>query len=388
MRTSELSRLLRYWGKTASSSHEDEDLGTYHPVVYHCLDVAACGQRLLEHNPLLRQRLQTASGFTDDVLLGWVTFLLSLHDLGKLADGFQALAPEWIRHLQGRVDDPGYPYRHDTLGFWLWSPDLPLVTDAELLTALLPEHTELDPEDVRDLLEAWLHPAAGHHGRPPFPRPPHFTRRSLRRQFPDQVVSDAREFALWSARRFVPEGGLLGGFTEIASTGELPFDLVLRKLETSSWLFAGLAVTADWIGSNTDWFPHEMATIPLDVYWRRAQEQAEVAASGLTGHRASVAGFATLFPDYSPTPLQQLAQDQALLAGPQIVVLEESTGGFYRPEVLGTRPVHITVTRRPQPKLVVFWQAEHFLYLSEQRGGGRRAPPPTSAQPNPLPRHP
>ena len=58
---------------------------------------------------------------------------------------------------------------------------------------------------------------------------------------------------------------------------------------------------------------------------------------------------------------------------------------FYRPEVLGTRPVHITVTRRPQPKVVVFWQAEHFLYLAEQRGG-RRARAPASARP--LPRHP
>lgn len=60
---------------------------------------------------------------------------------------------------------------------------------------------------------------------------------------------------------------------------------------------------------------------------------------------------------------------------------------FYRPEVLGTRPVNITVTRRPQPKVVVFWQAEHFLYLSEQRGG-RPERAPASAQPKPLPRHP
>lgn len=60
---------------------------------------------------------------------------------------------------------------------------------------------------------------------------------------------------------------------------------------------------------------------------------------------------------------------------------------FFRPEVLGAGPVHITVTRRPQPKVVVFWQAEHFLYLSEQRGG-RPGRPPASVQPKPLPRHP
>lgn len=42
---------------------------------------------------------------------------------------------------------------------------------------------------------------------------------------------------------------------------------------------------------------------------------------------------------------------------------------FYRPEQLGVHPVHITVTRRPYPKIVVFWQAEHYLYLAEQQGG-------------------
>jgi hypothetical protein len=60
---------------------------------------------------------------------------------------------------------------------------------------------------------------------------------------------------------------------------------------------------------------------------------------------------------------------------------------FYRPEVLGTRPVYITVTRRPRPKVAVFWQAEHFLYLSEQRGGDPTRIP-ASAVPKPLPRHP
>jgi len=53
MQSSEMPKLLRYWGKTAGAS-DDEALGTYHPVVYHCLDVAACGQRLLEHSAFQR----------------------------------------------------------------------------------------------------------------------------------------------------------------------------------------------------------------------------------------------------------------------------------------------------------------------------------------------
>ncbi len=42
---------------------------------------------------------------------------------------------------------------------------------------------------------------------------------------------------------------------------------------------------------------------------------------------------------------------------------------FYRPARLGSRPIHITVTRRPHPRVVTFWQGEHFLYLAEQEGG-------------------
>jgi len=58
---------------------------------------------------------------------------------------------------------------------------------------------------------------------------------------------------------------------------------------------------------------------------------------------------------------------------------------FYRPEYLGVKPVNITVTRRPYPKAVVFWHADHFLYLAEQQGGQR---PPQRMREAPLPGHP
>ena len=42
---------------------------------------------------------------------------------------------------------------------------------------------------------------------------------------------------------------------------------------------------------------------------------------------------------------------------------------FFRPQELGSRPVHVTVFRRPVPRAVIFWQGEHFLLLDERRGG-------------------
>jgi hypothetical protein len=49
---------------------------------------------------------------------------------------------------------------------------------------------------------------------------------------------------------------------------------------------------------------------------------------------------------------------------------------FFRPAELGPRPVHVTVYRQPVPRVVVFWQGDHFLYLEQSRGG---EPPPVPA---------
>ncbi len=53
---------------------------------------------------------------------------------------------------------------------------------------------------------------------------------------------------------------------------------------------------------------------------------------------------------------------------------------FYRPQVLGEKPINITVTRGLEPEVLIFWQADHFLYLQERRGGPR-PPVPETARP-------
>jgi hypothetical protein len=55
---------------------------------------------------------------------------------------------------------------------------------------------------------------------------------------------------------------------------------------------------------------------------------------------------------------------------------------FFRPAELGPRPVHVTVFRRPHPRVVIFWQGEHFLHLDQRRGGD---PPAVPSNAEPLP---
>lgn len=51
---------------------------------------------------------------------------------------------------------------------------------------------------------------------------------------------------------------------------------------------------------------------------------------------------------------------------------------FYHPMPLGSKPVNITVVRRPRATVTVFWHAERFLYLSERHGGAAPVPPPNA----------
>lgn len=73
-----------------------------------------------------------------------------------------------------------------------------------------------------------------------------------------------------------------------------------------------------------------------------------------------------------------------VLRGPfslaSLAEVEEYTGfsplvPFFRPEVLGEQPVHVTVSRPPGASVTVFWQAERFLLLAEREGGGRPVVP-------------
>jgi hypothetical protein len=83
-----------------------------------------------------------------------------------------------------------------------------------------------------------------------------------------------------------------------------------------------------------------------------------------------------------------------VLTGPfsldRIESVKEYTGfsprlPFYRPEALGERPIYITVMRRPHSKVVIFWQGEHFLKLTEQQGGEIQLP---GRESRPLAGHP
>ncbi len=321
------SALFRYWGK-ADPAYAGEP--KWHPLAYHCLDVAACGRVLLRRQPAWLTTLARLSGLDPEALSSWLVFLLSIHDLGKFGNGFQSLRPDLFGKLRAEAIQVGYDVRHDTLGYAVLMEHLPAWLERPDLA-----------ERGGNLLRLWAAAVMGHHGRPP---KNDGLQGAVRRHFPmDPVVRDAGAFVAEVRRFLLPDSAVLPVRT----------DGMLERYKHASWLVAGLAVAADWLGSNTRWFEYRAPDLALRDYWQQIalpQAEAAVTESGLlAANPARDASYAKLFPRIAatPTPLQAWADTVTITPGPQIFVLEELTGGG-KTEAALTLAARLTAAGRGQ----------------------------------------
>jgi CRISPR-associated endonuclease/helicase Cas3 len=299
--------LTWYWGK-ADPNHPGEP--KWHPLVYHCLDVAAVGVEYLARAPALRQLFAQRLG-GEQGLTGWIAFWLALHDLGKFAESFQGQRADLFRALRGRDPAKVYTLRHDSVGWLLWAGPVRSIAYQEGWFGT-------DTAEYRDGLDSWAQAVTGHHGQPPEPGgfwETHCDRRADR----DAVASfigEVRPLLLDTAAAAIP-----------ARLSATEFELASREL---SWWMAGIAVLADWVGSNTAFFAYHRPGIPLADYWPQARERAKHALAVAEVLPIATPGeldFAALFPAIAdPSPLQNWASDVPLHAGPQIHLLEDVTG--------------------------------------------------------------
>ncbi len=290
----------RYWGKAG----KDGDV-EFHLLVYHCLDMAACGVMLLRLIPQWRRLLERLTGLSGKALEDCVFFYLALHDLGKFATGFQNLRPDLLRKLQQRESDKGYIERHDTLGWLLWRHRL-------RERFCLSERRRMRGSPCAEV-DAWMQAVTGHHGEPPEDK--------------ERVLEDAFDSVDFEAvERF------LQNLLVLAQLKDLPRpDKILSK--AASWWVAGLAVLADWLGSNRRFFPFESRPMPLEDYWREALRRAgqAIEATGLIvqppARQLTLADcFAEPPRGLQPTPLQAWAQEVEIPSGPALFILEDVTG--------------------------------------------------------------
>ncbi len=253
--------------------------GALHPALWHMLDVGAVARCLLTRASL------TQNASLDEA----VAFMVALHDLGKFSANFRDM-------LLGR---PPRGFRH-------WQHSYRLLRDHDQVVADFLGGTR----GVRKILYAAV---AGHHGGPP----EHLDRRKSDDQV-QQIGTEANELApkvIETVAKLFPSASLAG--------------LNESEARRLSWLLSGLAVQADWIGSNTEWFGLRTAETPVAHYWNDAllRAQAAVSKAGLLHAHPLPEGKGQVLPNSAtPRPMQTAVADAELPDGACLALIEDATG--------------------------------------------------------------
>ncbi len=294
---------FRYWGKAAPKGE-----ARYHLLAFHSLDVAACGQLLLELPRFGLKRISEELGYSPQHFQALFVAFLAVHDIGKFSRGFQGLAPDLGHPLMPPLREFGYTERHDTLG-WIFLNHC--YRKADRFPGL--KKAERGWSFWQDLFRV----VTGHHGRPPKQTTggqPLCVDRFFHAEDMDAAQGFLGDvFALWPDLHLPPVTERQG-----------------QAMKRLSWQLAGLAVLADWLGSDAAFFEYQEEPCALEEYWhqmalpaaRRVLEQA-----GLRDQPVRPwSGARTLFDFPAFTPLQRFAAETELAKGPQLFLLEDVTG--------------------------------------------------------------
>ncbi len=291
-----------FWGKLA---HLGEENAAWHPLNHHCADVAACCEALLS-TTLLGERL-AALGARKALPKEWILRLCVLcawHDLGKFNTGFQNKG--WKRSpMAGHIKEIAVLFEYSG------------AAQNELCKVLPLEEIQnwADGETTFELLLASL----SHHGQPvnTHDRPP------------------AR--AVWQSCPHTKRNPFAGMTTLIADSKSWfpeafgPVTIALPSSAEFQHLFTGIVMLADWLGSDTRFFPFSETT---DDRMAFARKQAELALKsiGLSCSEARerqnkiVATYERSFGFAEPRDMQVRAGEVPIGEGPSLAILESETG--------------------------------------------------------------
>lgn len=291
---------LSFWGKAGGA--RDGQPG-WHPLPYHCLDVAAVADALLTSNPRKLRAIARLMEATPDQARNILVALISLHDIGKFAETFQAKCESaWPRDALGDYRRPRGTGRHDAL--------------ASEIRDILGLRSVFGPAfrywSASDFDHLW-HAVSGHHGSPQY-------------EDPSKICGELPARCEQAAAAFCREIATL-----FAADIALPRPPV-RSIAMLSWLVAGLTVISDWIGSNRVWFPYMPPALSLADYWahaRIAAQRAILRAGILPVSPHEVVSPGRFLPAHvadALSPLQQAAWDHPFSEGPVLAIVEDVTG--------------------------------------------------------------
>ena len=298
-----MKSFFQFWGK--AQPFACRPYPTWHPLAYHSLDVAAVAQTILNASAGIRANLANLLGLSPQDASRAATLLCGLHDIGKFALRFQAKAVDAYRQLfpDEAVEAWLAPYDHSSGGLRLF--------------CAAPGRFGLPTRGNRRVWLRLLSAVTGHHGSPPTTNPGESLAFLQTEVYGSVSVKSALAFAQALSE-------LMGIPDELHFIGN-------RKGRQASYLLAGLAVQADWIGSKQEWFPYSEPRPDLEAYWQVAQRRARGAVRQ-AGILPSLPATALSYPgclierENTPRPMQRQTETVSLPDGPGLFLIEDETG--------------------------------------------------------------
>jgi CRISPR-associated endonuclease/helicase Cas3 len=301
---------MNFWGK---ANAED---GTWHPLVYHMLDVAAVAGEWLENDRDLCNLFQKLSGIPENSLIPALTIASAYHDIGKATVYFQNKFPDlakkndlyWQTAAEARGFDHGAfgclwidEWREDDSIFQDWSADYPFL------------HSEA-------FLNLWR-AACWHHGRALIPTD------YLRLAPVDNKASGKGN--VFDTVMPMRNSLLQIITTTIDPKKHLSFDVNHELSPSFLRLFAGFVSVCDWLGSDEECFSI-VSFGKIEEYWQHARKQAMEALSNaqlISGENIpSISAISEILgKNKSPRPVQK-ALDVIKVMGTSLVIVEAPTG--------------------------------------------------------------
>jgi CRISPR-associated endonuclease/helicase Cas3 len=304
--------IFNYWGKA-----DDKYLAEpkWHPLAYHCLDVAAVAASWWDASTTIQRTFLAAFNCTQlqqNQLRAWVLFFTALHDLGKFDVRFQLKAPDALAAAWRPLgkEDHGLSM-NDITGFdhgWAgmaWA-------NQEYRQWI--GHDDIDRE-VWEQWKPWLAAVTGHHGD--FYEPTRICEPEA-----DTLVIEHDRAA---RHEFVSELADIFLAPEVLNFQDSP-PLVSSSAQS---LLAGFCAVCDWIGSNTDVFEYLETGTALTGYLNARIEKIQTKNVlhhfGLLAKAENYKGVSALLkPEESPRGIQ--VRVDGLPTTPGLTLIEAPTG--------------------------------------------------------------
>ena len=286
----------RYWGKADLNSPGEPQ---WHPLVYHCLDVAAVAAAWWEEDKALKDLFVRACNADEQILKAYVLFFIALHDLGKFDVRFQLKAKEIALNLNplfveadssqsinfdhGRYGRYWFAQARNTYGFNTFDDTC---------------------------IDNWMAAVCGHHGKG----------FGIGRYSPPNADDSVCEHDRKAREQWVV--ALKSLFLKPAGINSID------ELPEPPSLLAGFCSVCDWLGSNIDFFGfRDKADISIDEYFDEMIRNNALPAlkeSGMLGKPTGQGGMDAIFPDYHPMGIQSLINQ--LPVESSLTLIEAPTG--------------------------------------------------------------